>query len=98
MIWGICEIFCSPGGAQGGAQGADLGAQREQTTALNWYPYFKSRQGIAMKPHFINIQSPVGTRVGAGTGADTGADTKVKICFPRKLLLAKREKVVYDKT
>ena len=47
MIWGIGEIFCTPGGAQGGAQGADLGAQREQITALNfvpfWYPYFKSR-------------------------------------------------------
>ena len=82
-------------GAQGGAEGADLGAQREQITAVNfapfWYPYFKSSQGVAMKPHFINIQSLVGTRVGAG--ADTGADTKVKICFPRKLLIAKREQI-----
>ena len=46
MIWGIGEIFCTPGDAQGGAQGADLGAQREQITALTfgpfWYPYFKS--------------------------------------------------------
>ena len=93
MIWGIVEIF-APLGVH---RGADLGAQREQITALNfvpfWYPYFKSRQGIAMKPHFINIQSLVGTRVGAGTGADTGADTKVKICFPRKLLTAKKGQI-----
>jgi hypothetical protein len=48
-----------------------------------------------MKPHFINIYKPVGTRVGsgAGTGADTDYDTKVKICFPRKFLLAKRGKI-----
>ena len=47
IIWGIGEIFCTPRGAQGGAEGADLGAQREQITAVNfapfWYPYFKSR-------------------------------------------------------
>ena len=46
-----------------------------------------------MKPHFLNIQSPVGTMVGAGTGADTDPDTKVKICFPRKLLIAKRGQI-----
>jgi hypothetical protein len=28
MIWGIGEIFCTPGGAQGGAQGADLGGSK----------------------------------------------------------------------
>ena len=48
--------FLHPWGAQGGEQGADLGGQREQITALNlvsfWYPYFKSRKGIAMQPHF----------------------------------------------
>ena len=102
MIWGIGEIFCTPGDAQGGAQGADLGAQREQITALNfvpfWYPYFKSRQGIAMKPHFVNIQSPVGTRAGAVTGADISADTKVKIFSQENSLLPKGDKLVYDKT
>ena len=50
-------------------------------------------QVIAIKPHFVNIQSPVGTRAGAGTGSDTGADTKVKICLPRKLPPAKRGQI-----
>ena len=85
MIWGIGEFFCTPEGAQVGAQCADLGAQREQITALSfvpfWYPYFKSSLGIAR------------LGAGAGTGADTGADTKVKICFPRKLPPAKRGQI-----
>ena len=48
-----------------------------------------------MKPHFVNIQSPVGTRVGGGAGAGvgTGVDTKVKISFPRKLPPAKRGQI-----
>ena len=52
-----------------------------------------------MKPHFVNIQSPVGTKVGAGagTGATTGADTKVKIFSQENSFLPKGDKLVYDK-
>ena len=56
MISGIGEIFCIPRSAQGVHRVHIEGAQREQITALNlvsfWYPYFKSRKGIAMQPHF----------------------------------------------
>ena len=50
--------------------------------------------------HEIIFCKHLGPRVGAGagTGADTGTYTKVKICFPRKLPPAKRDKLVYDKT
>ena len=36
MIWGIVEIF-APLGVH---RGADLGAQREQITALNFVPFW----------------------------------------------------------
>ena len=34
-----------------------------------------------------------GAGIGADTGADTGADRKIKICFPRKLIPAKKEQI-----
>ena len=89
MIQGLCEIFCTPGGAQGVPQGADIGgsegANYNSEVCSFMVPIFEKQVGIAMKPHFENIQSPVGTRAGAGRGTDT----KVKICFPRQLPPAK---------
>ena len=62
-------------------------------------PIFQKQVGDC---HEITFCKHLGTRVGAGAGAGTGADTgtytKVKICFPRKLPPAKRDKLVYDKT
>ena len=45
-----------------------------------------------MKPHFLNIWSPVGIWAGAGRGTDT----EVKIYFPRKLQMLKGDKLVCD--
>ena len=96
MIQGLCEIFCTPGGAQGVPQDADIGgsegANYNSEFCSFMVPIFEKQVGIAMKPHFVNIQSPVGTRAGAGRGADI----KVEIYFPRKLQMLKGDKLVSD--
>ena len=59
-------------------------------------PIFQKQVGDC---HEITFCKHLGTRVGAGAGtsADTGTYTKVKICFPRKLPPAKRDKLVFGK-
>ena len=57
MIRGASENFCTLRVHRGGAQGADLGAQREQNTALNfvpfWFPYLNTLLCGTFQPHLL---------------------------------------------
>ena len=55
MIWGIGEIFCTPGGAQGADLGGSKGANYNSEFCSFMVPIFEKQVGIAMKPHFVNI-------------------------------------------
>ena len=92
MIWGIGEIFCTPGGAQGADLGGSKGENYSSEFCSFLVPIFQKQ---ADDCHEITFRKHLGTRVGAGagTGADTGTYTKVKICFPRKLPPAKRRQI-----
>ena len=101
MILGISEIMGVHRGCTGGCTGCRFRGSEEANYNSELcsflVPIFQKQVGDC---HEITFCKHLGTRVGAGagTGADTGTYTKVKICFPRKLPPAKRDKLVYDKT
>ena len=60
MIWGIGEIFCTPGGAQGGAQGADLGGSKGANYNSEFCSFFgthisKAGRGLQCNHSFWQI-------------------------------------------
>ena len=48
---------------------------------------------VNVRSHPSTPTCPPVAGAGAGIGADTGADRKIKICFPRKLIPAKKEQI-----
>ena len=59
MIWGIGEIFCTPGGAQVGAQGADLGGSKGANYSSEFgfflVPILKAGKGLQCNHIFGQI-------------------------------------------
>ena len=74
MIWGISEIICTPGGAQG----ADLGTQREQITLIIEFKILDNSELIFQA---LKTSSVLLTSVASATSV---ASTALRAQFPHK--------------